>query len=613
MNLNTGKNINLLFLLLFAALLLTMFLSGISQFFLNQSSKSYIQSEGRRMVRTAARLTLSEKEVGLQKWSQSLLDLEDNSQFSYFVLTDASGTPLVQTKRPGVTVPDLIAHGPPNTWYAERSVAMPSSDKIIYEFTAPVLNSDGDLQSIVAIGFLEPGFSLKEQTKYIPSLALIAFFFVSAFYLILSRMSPGVSDKFLSRLQKVLEGTANATEIEDPIPGVAGESANQLRSLLSNYWKKIKTLEGEKSDLQITQKVSLYTKNRFETILEEFPEGIMLMDESAVVTYANSKIEILLGKPKDQIVGHKFHDWSQEETLTDFFARFQNIQSRLRRKKELLFSPAYLAGRTLSIGAYPVQTGDNKSFLGTLILCRDVTAEALAKQARGDFVAHVSHELKSPLNVLKMYSELLMGEEGNDEEIRRDAANVISDEVERLSLLINNLLSISKIEMGSISLERQRVKVLDLLTDAFQTVSRSGREEELEFKLELPHELSHLSLDKDLFRVALNNLLTNAIKYNRPKGAVILTAEETDSQIIIQVKDTGLGIAEQDQEHIFEKFYRSDNDEVRQKPGHGLGLSLAKNIIEVHHGKLKLESVLGEGSTFSIIFDKGAGLVQEGL
>ena len=608
-----GKNINALFLLLVASFMLTAALSCVSQFFSNQSATSYIQSEGRRLTRTAAKLTMLAAPADLKKWSQNLLALDESSHFAYFVLTDALGTPLVQTTRPGLSIPEFIAPDTPSAWNAERDIAMPSGGRKIMEFTAPVLNKAGDLESFVVMGFLDPGFSLRGQAKVISLFFLLSFFFVSALHLVLSRIRQGISGNFLRLLQKILEGTASEAEIEEPIPGIFGKKAKHLRSLLSSYWKKTKALEDEISALQITQKVSLYTKNRFESILEEFPDGIMLMDESAIVTYANSKTEIFLGKQKGQIIGHKFHDWSSDKTLTDFFARFQNVQSRLHRKKELLFSPPYLTGRTLSIGAYPVETGENKIFLGTLILCRDVTADALAKQARGDFVAHVSHELKSPLNVLKMYSELLMGEEGNEEEIRRDAANVISDEIERLSLLINNLLSISKIEMGSISLERQRVKLLDLLTDAFQTISRSGREEELEFKLELPHELSHLSLDKDLFRVALNNLLTNAIKYNRPKGSVTLTAEESDSQIIIQVKDTGFGIAEQDQEHIFEKFYRSDSDEVRVKPGHGLGLALAKNIIEVHHGKLKLESTLGEGSTFSIIFDKGAGLVQEGL
>lgn len=612
MGLKTGKNLNILLLLLFFSLLLTLLLGVVSQFVLNQSAQNHIQAEGKRLARTAARLAISEDDIGIQKWAQSILALDDISSFAYFVLTDASGTPLVKTARQDGSIPAFITPDNPALWYSERSVVMPSGSRV-HEFTAPVLNGEGDLEYLVAVGFLGPEFSLQDRAKPILFLFLVSFIFVSILHLALTKVRPGVSGKFLTHLKTMLEGTAGETELESPIPGASGKKAEQIRAMLVDYWKNLKRIEAENSDLQITQKVSLYTKNRFEAIFEEFPDGIMLMDESAVVTYANSKIEIFLGKPKEQIVKHKFHDWCTEETLTDFFARFQNVQNRLHRKKELLFSPAHLADRTLSIGAYPVDNRETNTFIGTLILCRDVTAEALAKQARGDFVAHVSHELKSPLNVLKMYSELLLGEEGGEEEIRRDVANVISDEAERLSLLINNLLSISKIEMGSIGLERQRVKMLDLLTDAFHTISRTGKGEELELKLELPHELSHLSLDKDLFRVALNNLLTNAIKYNRPHGSVTLSAEETDSQIIIQVKDTGLGISQEDQEKIFEKFFRSDNDAVREKPGHGLGLSLAKNIIEVHHGKLELESVLGEGSTFSIIFEKGAGLVQEGL
>ncbi len=464
-----------------------------------------------------------------------------------------------------------------------------------------------------ALALLQPGHSLPDQAKGFALLLLFSLLWVSVWSALLLRIRPGVSGKLIPRLQELLEGRATAAAVEPPLPGLSPGQADQLRAMIRRYREKMQALEEENSAIHISHQVSLYTKHRFESIFEEFPDGIMLMDESAVVTYANSKIELFLGRPKEEICGHKFHDWCQDETLSDFFARFQTLQSRLRRKKELTFTPAALDNRTFTIGAYPLENRDHKTFLGTLILCRDVTAEALAKQARGDFVAHVAHELKSPLNVLKMYSELLLGEEGNEEEIRTEAANVISDEVERLALLINNLLSISKIEMGSIALERQRVKVLELLTDAFKTVSRGGKGEGLEFRLELPHELSPLSLDKDLFRVALNNLLTNAIKYNRPGGSVTLGAEESDSQIIIEVKDTGLGIGEQDQARIFDKFFRADNDEVRQKPGHGLGLALAKNIIDVHHGKLRLVSTLGQGSTFTIIFDKTAGLVQEGL
>ena len=447
-----------------------------------------------------------------------------------------------------------------------------------------------------------------------PSLLFaLSLLFVGALILVWVKLQPGLSPQFIERLRAILAGEVGLNELAAPFPGASGPTANQLRELLSSHRQRMTAMEEALAASQINHKVSLYTKHRFESIFEEFPDGVMLLDESAVATYANSKIELLLGQSKEAICGHKFHDWAQDEALSAFFARFQTLQSRLRRKQELIFTPAYLKGHTLSIGAYPIENREQKTFHGTLVLCRDVTAEALAKQARGDFVAHVAHELKSPLNVLAMYSELLMGEEGNDSEVRTDAANVIADEVERLALLINNLLSISKIEMGSIGLQRQRVKLIDLLSDAFQTVSRSGKGEGLDFRLELPHELSPVSLDKELFRVALNNLLTNAIKYNRPGGTVTLSAEETENQIVIVVKDTGLGISEADQARVFDKFFRSESDEVRQRPGHGLGLALAKNIIDVHHGRLKLESVPGQGTTFSILLDKGMGLVQEGV
>jgi signal transduction histidine kinase len=194
-----------------------------------------------------------------------------------------------------------------------------------------------------------------------------------------------------------------------------------------------------------------------------------------------------------------------------------------------------------------------------------------------------------------------------------EAANIIYDEVERLGLLINNLLSISKMETGSLFIERQRIKPLELLKDAFESVKRSDKENHLEYKLDLPNEMSPLAMDKDLFRIAVNNLLTNAVKYNRPGGSVVLSAEESDKQIIFRVKDTGIGIAGEDIEKIFEKFYRSENEEIRNKPGHGLGLTLAKSIVELHHGMLQVNSEAGKGTEFAIVFDKGGELVKEGV
>jgi signal transduction histidine kinase len=188
--------------------------------------------------------------------------------------------------------------------------------------------------------------------------------------------------------------------------------------------------------------------------------------------------------------------------------------------------------------------------------------------------------------------------------------NVINDEVERLSNLIGNLLNISKIEAGNIAINMQRVKLNEFLQDTYDSVARSGDNSSIQFELNLSQNLPNIQLDKDLLRVALNNLLTNAVKYNRPGGKVSFSAEETDEQIILTISDTGIGIAEKDQPYVFEKFYRSDDDEVTQRSGHGLGLALAKEIIDLHHGSLHLQSTVGEGSVFTIELKKTSSFLK---
>jgi signal transduction histidine kinase len=240
-----------------------------------------------------------------------------------------------------------------------------------------------------------------------------------------------------------------------------------------------------------------------------------------------------------------------------------------------------------------------------------VTAESLAARSRGEFVAHLAHELKTPLNVLGMYAETLQTGESIEETERVEAVNAISDEVQRLATLIDNLLNITRIEMGSLKLERQRVNLKDLLQDAFDHVSRAGRESELEFALEVPENLPAASLDKGLLRVALNNLLTNAIKYSNAGGTVTMGAEETADLIRIYVTDTGLGIKPEDRERIFERFYRADDEQVRSRSGHGLGLSLARDIVHLHHGALRVESEPGQGSRFTIELWKDTVMIQQ--
>ena len=226
-------------------------------------------------------------------------------------------------------------------------------------------------------------------------------------------------------------------------------------------------------------------------------------------------------------------------------------------------------------------------------------------------MSHVAHELKTPLSTLAMYTETLVGKEGGSEEFRVEACSVIQDEVERLSSMISTLLSIARIESGQVSLERQRVRPDEFLRDTLDAASRIGARANLQLKAEISRDLSPIFIDKGLMRVVLNNLLTNAIKYNHEDGEVVLSAEETTDAFIIRVRDTGLGITPEDAERIFDKFFRSEAPPISSVEGHGLGLSLAKQIVELHGGEIRLESSPGEGSEFSIMLHKTPALIRE--
>jgi signal transduction histidine kinase len=180
-----------------------------------------------------------------------------------------------------------------------------------------------------------------------------------------------------------------------------------------------------------------------------------------------------------------------------------------------------------------------------------------------------------------------------------------------MAALIGNLLSIARIETGAIALDKRRVRLRDLLEEVFAETSRNATGKDIRFELDLPQELAPVLLDKDLFRIAVANLLGNAIKYNRPGGIVTLSAEESDTAVLVRVRDTGLGIPAADQPKVFEKFFRSADSAASARGGHGLGLYLVKQITELHHGTISVSSEPGSGSEFCMRLRKVSAMLQD--
>jgi signal transduction histidine kinase len=227
-------------------------------------------------------------------------------------------------------------------------------------------------------------------------------------------------------------------------------------------------------------------------------------------------------------------------------------------------------------------------------------------EMKTNFLANVSHELRTPLTSIRSFSELLMEYE-DDPEVQKEFLRIISTESERLTRLVNDVLDISRIEAGHMNWQMISVDVSELLADLGRTFAPLISLAHLTFKVELGDELTRVYADRDRLHQVIANLLNNAMKFTRPGGTIVLRGGVADCEVRISVTDTGIGVAEADQERIFEKFQQV-GDTLTDKPrGTGLGLPICRDIVEHHQGRMWVDSRPGVGSTFTVALPPESG------
>lgn len=249
--------------------------------------------------------------------------------------------------------------------------------------------------------------------------------------------------------------------------------------------------------------------------------------------------------------------------------------------------------------------------LGSVVVFGEPVIQSPSQAAVGEFLSHISHELKSPLNTIRSYSEMLMDGSIDDPETRKEFFNVINEESSRLAKLIENLLDLSKLDSGSLHLQRARLRPDAMLNELVRAAEPQARARDIVLDTKFAANLPTVFADKDLAGVAINNLLSNAIKYTPVGGRVSVRARGEAEALVIEVEDTGIGIPLAEQAHIFEKFYRGASAEVRKQSGTGLGLALAHQIVGLHDGQLTLVSQPGRGTTFRLQLPTGARQQRE--
>ncbi len=235
-----------------------------------------------------------------------------------------------------------------------------------------------------------------------------------------------------------------------------------------------------------------------------------------------------------------------------------------------------------------------------VVVIRDVSQQIRTDRAREDFVTQVTHELRTPLTNIRAYAETLSSGMFDDPKVVAECYNVITKETRRLSRLVEDILSVSQLEVGSISLSMDRVNIRTLLEEGVRDVSGLADEKNIDVQLVLPSKMEPIQGDRDKLAVVINNLLGNALKYTHENGTVVVGFQQTHDEVVLTVKDNGIGIDPADHARIFERFQRAPDPDALSQPGTGIGLYTAREIVLQHHGEITLISKKGSGSTFMV-------------
>jgi len=346
-------------------------------------------------------------------------------------------------------------------------------------------------------------------------------------------------------------------------------------------------------------------ESQLESVLDNMTSGIVMINRAGVILLLNRMAEELLGMPAHELLGRQYTEARQQYELVRLIG--DALERREHLRDELTFY--YPEERQIEINLVPIEGRDDSG--GLLLVLQDVTAIRRLERMRSEFVANVSHELKTPIAAVKGFAETLLGGAGGDPETQRAFLKIIHDESDRLNRLVNDILELSKIESRRAPLLFSPVELGPFIGKTVELLAKEAERKNIRIETEVGDEL-YVEADEDRLRQIVVNVLSNAINYTPEGGRVRIQvepvasgdgqiAEEDDYDAIrIRISDNGIGIPKKDLPRIFERFYRVDKARSRSSGGTGLGLSIVKHLVELHRGSIAVESTVGVGTTFTI-------------
>ncbi len=382
------------------------------------------------------------------------------------------------------------------------------------------------------------------------------------------------------RLSKNIVTPLNKLNLDSPLSNKVYEELSPL----------LKRMDAQQRQLKHQSEELKRKREEFETATENMSEGLIILNEKGVILSINRAAAKMLGLSEDSVGKDIF----SEKTSVNLKEPTQIALSG--KNKEEVFA---LRDGNCQLLANPVST-DGK-VTGAALLVLDVTEKERAEQMRREFTANVSHELKTPLQTISGYAELLANGMVADKD-KTAFSEKIYAEAQRMIRLIEDIIKLSNLDEGAVELTRETV---DLYVTAENTVrSLLPAAKKANVTLSLNGENAEIYGIPQLLTAVVYNLCDNAIKYNKGGGTVFVNVKNNAENIVLSVRDTGIGIPKEQQERIFERFYRVDKSHSKEVGGTGLGLSIVKHAAKLHDAKITLESEVGKGTEITVIFPK---------
>lgn len=413
-------------------------------------------------------------------------------------------------------------------------------------------------------------------------IVLLTALFVSLF--IITRL-------LLQYIKPIDEATSNAIKLAEGDYSVytaifEKERKNDLSLAISSITQSMQKISTERE----------MEKERLNTLIESMGSGLLMFGRGGTLNLVNGVFRKTFGfEEVTELNGKTVNSLKLprelEKLIEDVYMTEQSCETQLN----LLVN-----GVSSSVNVYGAPViGNYGNWLGIVVVIHDITELVRLEKIRKDFVANVSHELRTPVTSIKGFAETLLDGAMNDQTVMKEFLEIIQKESNRLKLLIDELLVLSDVEREGFTLQYSEVSLKKMIYEAIQVVSGHIEEKDMVISFDMPNEIVIDGDEGRLIQVMVN-LLSNAIIYSLKDTTITIEVKEVEEDVLIVVKDEGIGIKETELERLFERFYRVDRARSRDSGGTGLGLAIVKHLIEVHGGTIQVESKPNVGTSFNL-------------